>query len=119
MSQRTRMDHLVRTLQQQGFYPRGLVEYPGCINEAVLDAIKEFLKSSKGRPVRVVVNAFRNISKTFAGQIDPIDHVTFEVRRAVNAFVERNKKEDEKDDPGEPYFSFVREMRVSKGIQNS
>jgi hypothetical protein len=90
MSQATRIDHLVAALKQAGVYPSDL-EKPGCVNDDVRQAIKAFLSLKKGKGAKRVINAFRTISPECFSRVKSGDAVTFEVRGAVQAFLQQHE----------------------------
>ena len=92
MSQRGRMNHLVRALREGGFFPKN-VDLPGCVNIQVEDALGKFLSSKKSPDVKRVINAFRTIqaSSFIARRIGSGDHITSEVREATEKFIENNR----------------------------
>ena len=92
MSYAGRMNHLLRALQQGGFFPKE-AELPGCLNIQAEISLKNFLSSKKSLAVRRVINAFRTIqADSFVKRgIKSIDFITPEVRVATEEFIEKHR----------------------------
>ncbi|EKE20467.1 MAG: hypothetical protein ACD_7C00567G0002 [uncultured bacterium] len=96
MSRSGRINHLVKILQEEGFYPPYLPFNPGKVNKNVLSALEKFKFHSANvdrKSVSKVVNAFRNISpKLFRGFGKFCDRVTTDLVTAVDDFIAEDVK---------------------------
>lgn len=90
MSKKGRTNHLAKALKESGFYPKDLPLPDRCTAE-LRGAIMMFLEAPKGKEVRRVVNAFRNISTEIFRGVGSVDHVTPGVREATNAYLEARR----------------------------
>lgn len=95
MSRAGRINHLVKALQEEGFYPQYLPFNPGRVDKNVLSALEKFKlhTSADHGNVSKIVNAFRNISPPlFRGFGRSCDRVSADLVTAVNDFIAEDDK---------------------------